>query len=65
MIKLGETIRRVWLEKRWTQQNLARHLGICDDTLRHIELGRRGPKPALEKNIRDWLAFVSQKIPTH
>lgn len=52
----GKTLRKARIERGWSQQGLAFHLGTCADTLSRIERGLRTPRPELEKKIREWLA---------
>jgi len=59
--EIGAILRQVRIDRRWRQLNLARHLCICVDTLRKIELGRSSPNPETEKRIREWL-FRSKRF---
>ena len=49
-------LRQVRIERGWSQQALAFHLGVCTTTVVNIERGLRTPQPELEKKIREWIA---------
>ena len=51
----GSAIRRARTERGWTQQDLARHLGIARNYLAQIEGGKRLPSKELAGKLQAWL----------
>jgi DNA-binding XRE family transcriptional regulator len=51
----GSAIRRARTERGWTQQDLARHLGIAPAYLSQIESGKRLPSKELAGKLKVWL----------
>ena len=47
--EIGPTLRKVRLDRKWTQAALALRLAISLDCLQKIELGRNTPNPELNK----------------
>jgi transcriptional regulator with XRE-family HTH domain len=54
--EIGETLRKVRLERKWTQVSLALRLRISLDWLQRIELGTKSPSAELTEKITAWLA---------
>lgn len=49
-VEMGERIRRLRRERRWTQQELAARVGVTTAYIGHLERGER--KPSLETMVR-------------
>jgi DNA-binding XRE family transcriptional regulator len=60
--EIGETLRKIRLERKWTQRALASRLAISIDWLQKIELGWRDPNPALTDKIKAWLADSNSPV---
>jgi len=61
--EIGPTLRKVRLERKWTQASLATRLGISLDWLQKIELGRYPPpNPELTEKIKAWLADANARL---
>lgn len=52
----GRSIRAARMERGWSQQQLADHLGISAPWLSYVETGRRAASQRLAKKLADWLA---------
>jgi transcriptional regulator with XRE-family HTH domain len=59
---IGETLRKVRLDRKWTQASLAFRLGISIEWLQRIELGRETPNPGLTEKIKAWLADPNARL---
>jgi transcriptional regulator with XRE-family HTH domain len=60
--EIGPTLRRMRLERKWTQAALAVRLGINLDWLQKIELGSRTPNPELIEKINAWLGDANARL---
>jgi transcriptional regulator with XRE-family HTH domain len=60
--EIGETLRKIRLERKWTQRALASRLAISMDWLQKIELGRGTPNPPLTDKIKAWLADANGRV---
>ncbi|MDX6289488.1 MAG: Helix-turn-helix domain [Blastocatellia bacterium] len=60
--EIGPTLRKVRLERKWTQAALAFRLGISLDWLQRIELSRGTPSPELTKKLNAWLADPNARL---
>lgn len=52
----GLAIRKARIERKWSQEELARHLGISRSYLAKLETGRRLPSQDLARKLKAWLA---------
>lgn len=52
----GPALRKARVERRWSQQTLASHLGISVTYLSLVETGKRPPSTELARKIRAWLS---------
>jgi len=60
--EIGQTLRIVRRERKWSQASLAFRLGISTDWLQEIELGQATPNPELTKKIKAWLADPNARL---
>jgi len=60
--ELGPTLRKVRLDRKWTQVALAFRLRISLEYLQRIELGRDTPDCELTKKIKAWLADPNARL---
>ncbi|MFS8641328.1 MAG: MFS transporter, partial [Symbiobacteriaceae bacterium] len=54
----GEDIRRARLKVRWTQDQLATHLGVSQRYISMLENGQRQPSKDLLRRLEQWLAWA-------
>lgn len=52
---IGKTLRKARSARGWTQQSLARRLGISTSYLGLIEQGKRVPSDALVQKMLTWM----------
>jgi len=52
----GLAIRKARMERNWSQEELARHLGISRSYLAKLETGKRLPSQDLARKLEAWLA---------
>lgn len=52
----GSAIRKARIERNWSQEELARHLGISRTYLSQLEAGKRLPSRELARKVNEWLA---------
>ena len=60
--EIGATLKRMRLERRWTQAALALRLGIAREYLRQIELDLETPSSELEQKIKAWLGDPNARL---
>jgi transcriptional regulator with XRE-family HTH domain len=59
---IGQTLRQVRLDRKWSQASLAFRLGISQDWLKKIELGQETPTRQLTEKIKAWLADANARL---